>query len=130
MSAAQIFPERSIAAIEDTARLAHEVNRGYCAFLGDHSQPPWEEAPEWQRKSAITGVQGVAAGTITTPGDSHRSWLAEKERDGWIWGPVKDPERKEHPCMVPFEQLPADQQAKDFLFLATVKAALWPNGAA
>ena len=73
--------------------------------------------------------KAIAAGTITTPGDSHRSWLAEKEGDGWVYGPVKDPERKEHPCMVPFGQLPKDQQAKDFLFLATVKAALWPDGA-
>jgi RyR domain len=111
--------------IEAAARLAHEVNRGYCTFLGDYSQVPWEEAPEWQRQSSITGVQAVAAGTITTPGDSHRSWLAEKERDGWRYGSVKNPETKEHPCMVEFGDLPADQQAKDFLFIATVKAALF-----
>lgn len=117
-----LTPER----IREAARLAHEVNRGYCAFLGDHSQLPWDEAPEWQRVSAFNGAVAISEGRITTPGDSHRSWLAEKEADGWVYGPVKLPDRKEHPCMVPFGELPADQQAKDFLFLATVKAVLWP----
>lgn len=117
-----ITPER----IEEAARLAHEVNRGYCAFLGDTSQLPWAEAPDWQRDSALMGARAIARGEIKTPGDSHRSWLAVKEAEGWVWGPVKNPEAKEHPCMVPFEDLPAEQQVKDFLFLATVQAVLWP----
>lgn len=115
-------PER----IQEAARLAHEVNRGYCQFLGDDSQLPYDQAPEWQKQSAMLGVMGIASGTIKTPGDSHRSWLAQKEAEGWAYGPVKDPEKKEHPCMVPFGDLPEDQQAKDFLFMATVKAVLWP----
>lgn len=42
--------------------------------------------------------------------------------DGWEYGPVKDPEAKEHPCLVPFSDLPREQQAKDFLFRAVVRA--------
>jgi hypothetical protein len=38
---------------------------------------------------------------------------------------VKDPEKKEHPCFVPYESLPAEQQAKDHLFKGIV-AALAP----
>ena len=109
--------------VEQIARLCHEANRGYCAALGDQSQVPWELAPEWQRRSAIAGVEYHLAHPDSTPADSHRSWLSEKERDGWKYGPVKDPERKEHPCFVPYEQLPKEQQAKDFIFLAIVRAA-------
>lgn len=110
--------------LEEAARIAHEVNRAYCQAIGDNSQVPWENAPEWQRQSAFMGAQGIAVGQIVTPGDSHRSWLAEKERDGWAWGPKKNPDLKQHPCMVPFEDLPAEQQVKDHLFLATVKTVL------
>jgi hypothetical protein len=108
-------------AIEACARAAHEVNRAYCQALGDNSQVPWDEAPEWQRTSAINGARAVFANPNRQPGESHAGWMAEKEAAGWTWGKVKDPDAKEHPCMVPFEELPAEQQAKDHLFIATVR---------
>lgn len=106
--------------IETCARAAHEANRACCAALGDHSQPPWEEAPEWQRSSARKGVLGVLAGN--TPEQSHEGWLAEKIATGWKYGPVRDPEKREHPCMVPYAELPAEQRAKDHVFVGTVRA--------
>ncbi len=104
------------------ARVCHEVNRAYCASLGDHSQPSWEEAPDWQRASAINGVSYTLAHPEAKPSDSHESWLVEKRDAGWKYGPVKNPEAKEHPCFVPYDQLPAEQKAKDYLFQAVVRA--------
>lgn len=106
--------------IEACARAAHEANRAYCFALGDRSQPAWEDAPEWQRKSALAGVEGALAGN--TPEQSHAGWLALKIVEGWVWGPVKDPEKKKHPCMRPYAELPPDQRAKDALYLAVVRA--------
>lgn len=102
------------------ARAAHEVNRAYCIALGDGSQPSWEEAPDWQRSSALQGVTGALNGA--TPEQSHESWLAEKYATGWKYGPVKDPEKKEHPCFVPYAELPPEQRQKDLLFVTTVRA--------
>lgn len=99
---------------------AHEANRAYCLAMGDTSQRPWEEAPEWQMQSALNGVDGVLAGN--GPRESHESWLAEKERTGWKYGPVKDPEKKEHPCFVPYDELPPAQKAKDAVFVGVVRA--------
>ena len=42
---------------EQIARVAHEANRAYCLSLGDPSQLPWEEAPDWAKESAIDGVR-------------------------------------------------------------------------
>ena len=106
------------------ARVAHEVNRAFCQTIGDYSQPKWDEAPDWQKESTINGVRGTADGTITSPEQSHESWLAEKERTGWKYGPVKNPETREHPCMVPYSQLPPEQRTKDDLFQAVVSAVL------
>ena len=108
--------------IEDIAAVSHEANRAYCRALGDHSQPSWPEAPDWQRESAIAGVTFHLANPGAEPSASHDQWLLHKERDGWVYGEVKDPERKQHPCMVPFDQLPPEQQAKDRLFSAVVRA--------
>lgn len=102
------------------ARICHETNRAYCQTLGDFSQEVWDIAPEWQKESAIKGVQFHLAGDHP-PSASHESWYAEKERTGWKYGPVKNPEAKEHPCMVPFDQLPPEQQLKDKLFKAIVE---------
>ena len=105
---------------ETIARVAHEINRAYFASLGDASQPAWEEAPEWQRASALAGVDMHLANPDATPEQSHESWLAQKVADGWTYGPVKDAEKKQHPCCVPYADLPAEQKAKDYLFRGVV----------
>lgn len=101
------------------ARICHEVNRAYCNSLGDTSQPSWEEAPEWQKESAVNGVE-FHLRNETTPEQSHENWMKEKVASGWVYGLVKDPEKKEHPCMVPYDQLPLEQRTKDYLFKAIV----------
>lgn len=102
------------------AKVAHEINRAYCAALGDHSQPAWSDAPEWQRISALNGVAFHITNPFAGPDDSHSAWVSDKLRNGWKFGPVKDAELKEHPCILPYEQLPAEQKAKDYLFRAVV----------
>lgn len=104
------------------AKVCHEANRAYCQALGDNSQPAWEEAPRWQQESAVAGVRFHLANPDAGPEASHESWLAQKEADGWVYGEVKDPEAKTHPCMVPFSELPVEQQAKDFIFRSIVHA--------
>lgn len=111
-------------AINMVARTCHEVNRAYCAAIGDHSQPAWEHAPEWQKDSARNGVAFIMQNPDAGPDASHNSWLAQKEAEGWKYGPVKDPEKKEHPCFVPYDQLPQEQKVKDYLFGAVVRSLL------
>ncbi|WP_211252804.1 RyR domain-containing protein [Acidiphilium angustum] len=108
--------------VADVARVAHEINRAYCEAIGDFSLPAWEDAPDWQVRSIIQGVEFHRANRNATPAASHESWMAEKQRDGWVEGPVKNPELKQHPCMVPFDKLPIEQRVKDFLFRACVHA--------
>lgn len=108
--------------IDQIARLAHEINRAYCESIGDDSQPPWESAPDWQKDSARAGVLFHLQGDHP-PSASHENWMAQKQADGWVYGETKDAEAKTHPCMVPYEQLPQEQRAKDYLFRGLVKAA-------
>lgn len=107
---------------ENIARIAHEVNRAYCTAIGDNSQPKWEDAPGWQRSSALAGVEFHIDNPDASPSASHDSWLAVKKAEGWVYGEVKSPEAKTHPCFRPFEELPLEQQVKDHLFRAVVHA--------
>lgn len=108
--------------VTDIAKVCHETNRAYCQAIGDNSQPPWEEAPDWQRTSAINGVEFHLNNPGSKPSHSHEEWLKEKEATGWKYGPVKDSAKKEHPCFVPYDALPEEQKAKDALFVGVVNA--------
>uniref|UniRef100_A0A6H1ZBF5 Putative ryanodine receptor, RyR, domain containing protein n=1 Tax=viral metagenome TaxID=1070528 RepID=A0A6H1ZBF5_9ZZZZ len=110
--------------IEKAAQAAHDLNRIYCQAIGDNTQLPWDQAPQWQRDSAVNGVRAIVADPTISPEASHKSWYDEKEAAGWIHGMVKDVNEKTHPCMVPYDFLPEEQKAKDAIFGATVRGVL------
>lgn len=108
--------------IESIAKVCHEANRAYCQSLGDFSQAPWDTAPRWQQESAINGVRFRVQNPEVTPEGMHENWANEKRALGWKFGPVKEPEQKLHPCLVPYSELPEPQKRKDVLFSAIVAA--------
>ena len=108
--------------INQIAKTCHEVNKAFCESLGDLSQPKWNDAPEWQKQSAVNGVNFHLSNPDSKPCDSHNNWLKEKTANGWIYGEIKNPDKKEHPCMVSYESLPINQQIKDSLFIAVVRS--------
>jgi hypothetical protein len=104
------------------AKVCHQANKAWCETTGDNSQKDWNEAEEWQRDSAIKGVEYRLANPSAGKDAQHNAWMADKINNGWVYGEVKDAEAKTHPCIVPFEQLPEFQQKKDALFCAIVDA--------
>lgn len=104
------------------AKTCHEAVRALCQAFGDNSVKPWEEAEQWQIDSTFQQIQFAIENPNTPVSSTHDSWSAQKIADGWKYGPVKDGNLKEHPCLVPFEELPQFQQAKDYLFAAIVKS--------
>lgn len=119
--ASRVMPELDILF---AAKIAHEANRGFCAAMGDHSHQPWHEAPETLKQSVLAGVRHIVEHPTTTPEQSHESWLEYKRREGWTWGPVKDFNKKTHPCFKPYNELPPEQRAKDHIFGSVVRAVL------
>lgn len=103
------------------AMVCHEANRAFCKAIGDNSQVPWDEAAAWQQSSAVDGVRFHMKKPRTVE-ESHLNWMAEKLATGWQYGPVKDVEKKEHPCLVEYKDLPYEQQFKDALFMSVVMA--------
>ena len=107
--------------INEIAELCHEANRALCTAAGDLSQLPWKDAESWQRKAAINGVFFHLDPANDDPEKSHLNWCQQKQADGWQYGVVKDAELKLHPCLVPYEQLPVIDRAKDLVFVSIVQ---------
>ncbi len=119
MEAGQPIPQT----IEMTiARICHYANKAWCESQEDFSQKDWYEAEQWQRDSAIKGVEFRIANPGAGHDAQHNSWMKEKVDAGWVYGNIKDAEAKTHPCIVPFDQLPEFQRKKDALFCAVVDA--------
>jgi hypothetical protein len=110
--------------IDSIAMICHTANKAWCEANGDFSQRDWSSATDWQRDSAIAGVQFKIDNPDAGDDEQHNSWMAAKVSDGWRFGDVKDEEKKTHPCIVPYAELSEFQQKKDALFVAIVKALI------
>ena len=45
--------------------------------------------------------------------NTHEVWAAQRLKDGWVWGPARDDAQKQHPCLVPYEELPEEEKDYD-----------------
>ena len=43
----------------------------------------------------------------------HDTWAKGRMDDGWTYGPVCDDAKKQHPCLVPYADLPESEKAYD-----------------
>ena len=86
--------------LDAVARTVHEALRGWAAAHGQHDIPAWDEAPDWMHASTRESVRHALEHHAPNGRTQHDQWLAQKVRDGWVHGPVKDAAAKTHPLMV------------------------------
>ena len=43
----------------------------------------------------------------------HDVWAVGRIAEGWTWGPERNDEKKENPCLVPYGELPEGEKAYD-----------------
>lgn len=44
---------------------------------------------------------------------AHDVWARQRLADGWRWGPQRDDDRRLHPCLVPYDELPESERRYD-----------------
>lgn len=119
------------------AHACHERNRQVCIQNGEENVAPvWEEYDDELKETTINGViftleklrenelreRPIPLNHIIPQQakDNHINWMKDKVKAGWVYGEVKDFDKKTHPCMVDYDKLPKVQQMKDFVFIAEV----------
>lgn len=43
----------------------------------------------------------------------HEVWAKSRINEGWVYGPERSDELKQHPCLVPYEELPEIEKEYD-----------------
>lgn len=43
----------------------------------------------------------------------HEVWAQNRMNEGWTYGPVRDDQKRQTPCLVPYEELPEEEKAYD-----------------
>jgi class 3 adenylate cyclase/tetratricopeptide (TPR) repeat protein len=138
----RVIPQR-ILAMEELARAAHQLYREQQARGGkthgnEAATRPWEELGEDLKDANRAQVADIPnklyfLGYELAPGSGlppsridisdeqreilsrreHDRWVAERLRQGWTHGPVRDLARKHHPLIVAWEALSDEEKQKD-----------------
>lgn len=44
---------------------------------------------------------------------AHDIWARQRVADGWTWGPVRNDAARQHPCLIPYADLPDSEKQYD-----------------
>lgn len=110
----------------------HYANIGWNIGLDDPAPDPgFYVLPAWQREFIIDRVRLIEHNLPILDDEDlavfiHQVWvdLMTSPEHGWRLGSQKDPVAKTHPCLQDFRELPPEQQKKDYMAIAIVRALL------
>jgi hypothetical protein len=77
-----------------------------------------------QKEALTDGVKFMLENPDITPKESHENWCRMKTRQGWVYGNVKDFEKKTHPDLVPYEDLPLIERGKATVGMVAQETAI------
>lgn len=69
--------------------------------------------PKPEDTAAVTLPEEILALCEQMARNTHEVWAANRMAEGWTWGPRRDDALRQHPCLVPYEELPEEEKAYD-----------------
>ena len=128
-----MLPKENVSALAQAIHGDYQKNNP-----GSRYDMPWDELPEDIKQSnrdqvhefighitflglTVRSANETASGieqftdlqAETVAERIHKVWAQSKKAAGWIYGANRDDERKVHPCLVPYAELPEVEKDKD-----------------
>ena len=76
--------------------------------------------------SAVELPEGLNELVESLAKNVHEVWAAGRIADGWKYGPIRDDIKKEHPCLIPYEELTDEEKKYDLATaLSTIRFVLF-----
>jgi hypothetical protein len=69
--------------------------------------------PEPLDTSEVTLTEDIRELTELLAKNTHEVWARQRVSEGWSYGPKRDDAKKEHPGLIPYEELSASEQEYD-----------------
>lgn len=60
--------------------------------------------------------------------NTHANWAAGRIAEGWTFGPVRNDKLKQHPCLIPYNELPDSEKEYDRVTSMETLKAIWKLG--
>ncbi|KKN38243.1 hypothetical protein LCGC14_0755510 [marine sediment metagenome] len=98
--------------IEFIARIRH---LGWICFQIAAGQSYNIKINDDQFRSLLNGVQYALRNPNASAEENHENWMKMKISQGWVYGEKKDFNKKTHPDLVPFNDLPEIEKKKDIM---------------
>lgn len=81
--------------------------------------------PEWIDPADITLPPDVEELTERLAREVHGAWARQRLANGWRYGPERNDARREHPCILPYDELSVAEKEYDrTTAIATLKTIL------
>ena len=108
--------------IKEIAKFIYEATRIEAGWSNRSIVPEiWKQRDDKFKKQFVNIIEMyLEKDKLLTPEKAHDSWVVAYEKMGWKYGEKRDVDKKTHPDMLPFNELPKDEKDKDSIFLTFV----------
>lgn len=107
----------------EIAAVCHEANRELTRILKDVPlQAHWDDCDADMKAMVLKGIEWRCNNPDAPASASHEAWMQDRLSLGWVLGPERSNEKKTHPALVPYKDLPPGVQLKDKVFVSIILA--------
>lgn len=107
---------------KDIAMAAWDLSDKFGQYLGIQSDVLYseEQAPMYEEQVHRILMEASNPNQVAILSKMHDKEVSAKLKDGWRYGPELSTDEKVHPMLLPFSELPEEEQAKAIFFRTTV----------
>lgn len=103
------------------AQIAHKLDVAYAAAVYGENKPGWHQLPAEDRKHISDRVVYYLTDPNAVVSSLHEKWAYSKLSSGWSYGKEFNEEKKQHPLLISYSELPLTRRVADTLFMQTVQ---------
>lgn len=108
--------------IQQIAQLCHESGRLFSKIIGAEAPPDWESLTPDEKAEIIALVDYRIENTNAPFSAQHAKWKDNKIAAGWKFGKIFNEDKKTHPCIIPYDELPINTRRADAIAVAIINA--------